>query len=205
MIVRIVDQLLSCDKKMIVNIVVGHLSDKVRDEMADYPNNVKIVENLEYQKTNNMESCRIGLEENDVMSGDLLIINGDCVYSDRIVTLMHGLKFSAIGIDTSRFSEENMKILTQSGRAVAISKDILESQGGLTSIDLYNFTNKDVIDLYSIMEGYFHSQDRNKWTEVAINDLLRGAESNVKIFDISGERWMEIDNHDDLEAAQNLW
>ncbi|GIR80872.1 MAG: hypothetical protein CM15mP82_4240 [Methanobacteriota archaeon] len=42
-----------------------------------------------------MESCRIGLEENDVMSGDL-IINGDCVYSDRIVTLMHGLKFSAI-------------------------------------------------------------------------------------------------------------
>lgn len=205
MIVRITDQLLSCNEKMIINIVVGHLSDKVRDEMADYPNNVKIVENLEYQKTNNMESCRIGLEENDVMSGDLLIINGDCVYSDRIVTLMHGLKFSAIGIDTSRFSEENMKILTRSGRAVAISKDILESQGGLTSIDLYNFTNKDVIDLYSIMEGYFHRQDRNKWTEVAINDLLKKAESNVKIFDISGERWMEIDNHDDLEAAQNLW
>ena len=205
MIVRITDQLLSCNEKMIINIVVGHLSDKVRDEMADYPNNVKIVENLEYQKTNNMESCRIGLEENDVMSGDLLIINGDCVYSDRIVTLMHGLKFSAIGIDTSRFSEENMKILIRSGRAVAISKDILESQGGLTSIDLYNFTNKDVIDLYSIMEGYFQNQDRNKWTEVAIDDLLKKAESNVKIFDISGERWMEIDNHDDLEAAQNLW
>ena len=200
-IVRITDQLLSCDGKMNINIVVGHLSDKVRNEMANYPDNVKIVENLEYQNTNNMESCRIGLAENDVMSGDLLIINGDCVYSDQIVTLMHGLKSSAIGIDTSRFSEENMKILTQSGRAVAISKGILKSQGGLTSIDLYNFTNKDVIDLYSIMEGYFQNQDRNKWTEVAINDLLKKTESNVGIVDISGERWMEIDNHDDLEAC----
>ena len=113
MIVRITDQLLSCDKEMNINIVVGHLSDKVRDEMADYPENVKIIENLEYQNTNNMESCRIGLAENDVMSGDLLIINGDCIYSDRIVALMHGLKSSAIGINTSRFSEENMKILTQ--------------------------------------------------------------------------------------------
>ena len=61
------------------------------------------------------------------------------------------------------------------------------------------------MDLYSIMEGYFQNQDRNKWTEVAINDLLKKTESNVGIVDISGERWMEIDNHDDLEAAQNLW
>ena len=36
-IVRITDQLLSCDGKMNINIVVGHLSDKVRDEMANYP------------------------------------------------------------------------------------------------------------------------------------------------------------------------
>ena len=96
-------------------------------------------------------------------------------------------------------------MLIQDGRAVAISKDILESQGGVTSIDFYNFMNVDIKNLYSIMVGYFQNMDRGKWTEVAINDLLIQPNSEIRTLDVAGEKWMEIDNHDDLEAARNLW
>lgn len=202
---RITDQLLSCNRYMTINVVVGYLSDVVRDEIADQPENVKIVENKEYRNTNNMESCRMGLLENDVMDGDILLINGDCVYSDSIISSMYGLDHSAICVDTSKYSEENMKTLTQGTRAIAISKEILESQGGVTSIDIYNFTNSDLRDLYKIMEGYFENKDRNKWTEVAINDLLKRPDSNVKTFDIAGKKWIEIDNHEDLNIARKLW
>ena len=147
----------------------------------------------------------MGLAEDDLVEGNVLVINGDCVYSDRIVNLMHEADHSVIGTDSSKYQEENMKVLIQDGRAVAISKDILESQGGVTSIDFYNFMNVDIKNLYSIMVGYFQNMDRGKWTEVAINDLLIQPNSEIRTLDVAGEKWMEIDNHDDLEAARNLW
>ena len=202
---RITDQLLSCDQDMKINIVAGHLSYKVREEMGNYPDNVNIVENPEYQTTNNMESCRMGLAENDIMKGDLLIINGDCVYSDRIVKMLHGAKCSTIGIDSSGYNEESMKILSHGGRVVSMSKEILESQGGLTSIDFYSFINRDVIALNLIMKEFFQNQNRNEWTEVAIDALLKMPDSNIKALDVSGEKWIEIDNHNDLKSARNLW
>jgi len=55
------------------------------------------------------------------------------------------------------------------------------------------------------MVGYFQNMDRGKWTEVAINDLLIQPNSEIRTLDVAGEKWMEIDNHDDLEAARNLW
>ena len=190
---------------MKIHVIAGHLSNRVRSELTGYPHNIKIIENKEYLTTNNMESCRMGLAEHDLMAGDVLVINGDCVYSDRIVTLMHDADHSVIGTDSSKYQEENMKVLTRDGRAVAISKDILESQGGVTSIDFYNFTSVDINNLYSIMVGYFQNLDRGKWTEVAINDLLVQHNSDIRTLDVAGEKWMEIDNHDDLEAARNLW
>ena len=205
MISRILDQLLSCNPDMKIHVIVGHLSNRVRSELTGYSHNIKIIENKEYLTTNNMESCRMGLAEHDLMAGDVLVINGDCVYSDRIVTLMHDADHSVIGTDSSKYQEENMKVLTRNGRAVAISKDILESQGGVTSIDFYNFTSGDINNLYSIMVGYFQNLDRRKWTEVAINDLLIQQNSDIRTLDVAGEKWMEIDNHDDLEAARNLW
>ena len=202
---RITHQLLSCDQNMNINIVVGHLSDKVRNEIEGQPDNVKIVENREYLITNNMESCRIGLGQNNVIEGDVLIINGDCVYSDSVVSSMHGLNHSAICIDSSHYSKESMKTLIEGTRAVAISKEILESQGGVSSIDIYNFTNSDLRNLYTIMERYFQQQVRDKWTEVAINDLLKKPNSNVRTLDIAGQKWIEIDDLDDLEIARKLW
>jgi choline kinase len=205
MIRRIIDQLLSCNSDMKIHVIAGYLSERVREELAGYPQNLKIIENEEYLTTNNMESCRMGLAEHNIISGDVLIINGDCVYSDRIVTLMHDADHSVIGTDSSKYQEENMKVLIRDGRAVAISKDILESQGGVTSIDFYNFISDDIKNLYSIMVAYFQNLDRGKWTEVAINDLLGHPKSEIRTLDVAGEKWMEIDNHDDLKAARNLW
>ena len=88
---------------------------------------------------------------------------------------------------------------------MAISKDLLESEGAITSIDFYNFKNNDIRKLHSIMEEYFRNLNRNLWTEVAINDLLSLQNSKINTLDVTGEKWMEIDDHHDLIAARNLW
>ena len=55
------------------------------------------------------------------------------------------------------------------------------------------------------MEEYFRNLNRNLWTEVAINDLLSLQNSKINTLDVTGEKWMEIDDHHDLIAARNLW
>ncbi len=202
---RIIDQLLTCNSSMEIIVVTGYKSHIVVDEMRDYPENVILIENKEYLTTNNMESCRIGLGRRTASTKNCMIINGDCVYSQSIIRNVYESDRSCIAIDSSMYSEENMKILISKGRATNISKSISEAQGGKTSIDLYNFSNNDIQILHSIMSKYNEAGDRNKWTEVAINDFLSLEGSKVAPLDIKGDKWMEIDNHNDLEKARNLW
>ena len=39
----------------------------------------------------------------------------------------------------------------------------------------------------------------------SINDLLKKPNSNVGTLDIAGQKWIEIDDLDDLEIARKLW
>ena len=202
---RITDQLLICDPHMEIIVVAGYKFHIVSNEMKEYPENVILIENKEYLSTNNMESCRIGIGGRKTPAMECMIINGDCVYSQSIIQKMYESDSSCIATDSSTYNEENMKVLRSNKKAIEISKSITESQGGITAIDLYNFTKRDIDILNSIMENYNKSGDRNKWTEVAINDLLSFQGTSISLLDFSGEKWMEIDNHDDLEKARNLW
>ena len=202
---RITDQLLMCDPHMEIIVVAGYKFHIVNNEMNEYPENVILIENKEYLSTNNMESCRIGIGRRKTSAMGCMIINGDCVYSQSIIQKMYESDSSCIATDSSTYNEENMKVLRSNKKAIEISKSITESQGGITAIDLYNFTKRDIDILNSIMENYNKSGDRNKWTEVAINDLLSFQGTSISLLDFSGEKWMEIDNHDDLEKARNLW
>ena len=202
---RITDQLLICDPHMEIIVVAGYKFSVVLDEMRDYPENTIVIENREYLTTNNMESCRFGIRIRKTTTKGCLIINGDCVYSQNIIRKMYESEKSCIATDSSKYNEESMKILISNDEAVAISKDITEEQGGITAIDMYNFSEEDLEILHSIMKNYNASGDRNKWTEVAINDLLSLKQTKIYSVDFAGEKWIEIDNHDDLETAGNLF
>ncbi|MBK38039.1 MAG: hypothetical protein CMB45_03525 [Euryarchaeota archaeon] len=45
------------------------------------------------------------------ITDDVLEINGDCVYSDRIPKPIHDADHSVIGTDPSIYQEENTKVL----------------------------------------------------------------------------------------------
>ncbi len=204
LVCRLIDQILSCNRKTRIIVVAGHQSDLVRKELRKYPENVSVVNNDDYLITNNMESCRIAIEKMGEKNS-CLIINGDCIYSDKIVKEMYESKRSTIGTDSSRFTEENMKILSSNGHVKGISKKFLEIDGAITSIDIYSFSADDIRTLAGIMEDFHSRGDLNQWTEVAIHDLLISEKSLVESIDFEGEKWMEIDDIADLEKAREMW
>lgn len=199
---RVVGQLLTVEPAMPIYIATGYLGGIVKDELFDLGGSLHFVENIDYETTNNMESCRMALEARRE-NGPSLILNADCAYDNSIVEQMVRVEASYIAADTSVYIEENMKIRLEAGRVCDISKAIPEGKNVATSVDLYSFSALDMARLLDIMQGYRARGELNQWTEVAIAALVR--ERKVSMLDIAGKAWIEVDNYDDLKAANTLF
>ena len=139
----------------------------------------------------------------DISLMDTMIINADCAYDYEIVSKMVLSNKSCIGIDSSQFFEENMKVSMKQNCVIGISKELKNEANNHTSIDIYNFLMTDVSDLLQIMNSYKANGDLKKWNEVAIDELVKSKE--VGVIDFSGFKWVEIDTPEDLKIARQLW
>ena len=203
LISRIVKQLISINKEISIYIAIGYLADKIIQELKDFRKNITFVVNQDYQTTNNMESCRMALEHLKDSQDPSLIINADCIYDFEIVKLAYDSSNNGICCDSSIYNDESMKIRLKHERVTDISKKIKNDPSVATSIDLYTLNSQALKALHTIMESYHQSGDLNQWTEVAIQELLTSHCFNA--LDISGKKWVEIDNHADLAYAKSIF
>ena len=199
---RVVSQLFNFSPGMTIYIATGYLNNVVQNELADFSGNIIYINNADYAKTNNMESCRLALEARRETGGSL-ILNADCAYDDAIIEMLFETDESSIAADTGVYIEENMKVRIEGGTVRDISKAIQAGPDVATSIDIYSFTDEALSILLKIMQDYHAKGDFNQWTEVAIFDLVQTFD--VAMVDITGHKWIEIDNHDDLELANELF
>lgn len=194
-------------KEKDITIVVGYQGNKIREFCKKKFPDIKIIENQEYLRTNNMYSLFLYLDKIffEERSKEYLIINnGDCIYDFSIVTDIVNIEEDLIACDTSFFSIESMKVkATQEKRLIEISKEIPKEEAFAVSIDLYKFSYDAVKYLWLIIKDYIEKGQVNKWTEVAINDLMKIV--NIKPFDINKRKWVEIDNLEDLLYAEKIF
>ncbi|ELB2259788.1 NTP transferase domain-containing protein [Vibrio parahaemolyticus] len=201
LLVRLVKQIIKNSTDHKITVVAGYLSEQIIHAMNVIDESIEVIINSDYDTTNNMESCRLALESTNY--GDCVIVNADCIYSDEIVTKMLELNNTAIAIDSSEYFEENMKVKLQNDKVVEISKLLPEENNIFTSIDIYNFLQEDVNKLLEVMREYNENGVLDKWNEVAINDIANL--TDISCVDFNGLSWMEVDNHDDLKKAEELF
>ena len=188
-----------------VQVVVGYRWRDISAFVIEHFPTVRLVHNHAYQSTNNMHSLYLALAAVNFDSG-VLIMNGDCVYEPRVLEAALRVEDDRIFVD-SRYpvNAESMKVKVSSeGHIEDISKGINAEDGGVVSIDLYSLTSASARELYEQIETYEMAADRNKWTEIALRDLLlarSGGTAAIMPYDIAGAMWMEIDNSDDLALA----
>lgn len=167
--------------------------------------NIEFVENHDYDTTNNMYSLHMvlsALEEDN----DIVIINADCFYDNSIVEQIIASTGNYIAIDKGIFNEESMKVKTNnSKKVIGMSKTLEEGSEVYVSIDIYAFDKTCRNRIFQISSEIISNGELNSWTEVAINLLAQEENSNIKCLNITGKRWMEIDNHMDLKNAENIF
>ena len=187
-----------------IYVVDGYKADILADHLlAIYPQ-IHIVSNPRYAETNNMYS--LFLASQFVKGQEFLLMNSDVYFDSCIIKGIIEGEGSRIASDVSQYLEESMKIQTKDGVISHISKKISKDDYFAVSIDVYRISAVDSIVLFQEIEDtILKRKDENSWTEVALDHIFGTASFIPYIINDKLGRWFEIDNHDDLHKAEELF
>lgn len=185
-----------------ITIVSGYKADILEKVVREIFPKIKIVESVDYASTNNMYSAYIAREA--IGDSAFLMMNADVFYDASVIeALLTDEAENAIVTDIGTYIEESMKVVEENGRLVKISKTIKPEEALGVSIDVYKFSKDAGKAFFNKCTEYIEDKKELKmWSEVALNDIL--PEVVFKACPLMG-RWLEIDNHDDLAAAEKLF
>lgn len=184
-----------------ITIVSGYLSSVLKDRVWSKYSDIKIIENNDYDKTNNMYSAYLA---KDLFSDELFMMNADVFYDCSVIKEMMALQGdNLIAVEKGQYNDESMKVVFDGYKITDISKTILQDKAYGTSIDVYKFSRTGAKKFIDKCKEYIDKKkELTLWSEVALNDALK--ETKFVPCNISG-RWVEIDNHDDLAYAEKLF
>ena len=185
-----------------ITIVSGYKANVLKQKVEENYRHIKIIESVDYATTNNMYSAYLGIKSIGV--DGFVMMNADVYFDCSVIAgLLAWKSKNAIVVDVGKYNEESMKVVQKGSKLVAISKQITKEDALGSSIDVYKFGPKAAKAFYEKCKEYIEDKkDLKKWSEVALNDILN--EVDFEACPLLG-RWFEIDNHDDLAAAEKLF
>ena len=190
-------------------VITGYKTDMIEKFLDENYPEVTVITNEDYKTTNNMYSLYLGLRyvKNNLKNINTLIINNaDCIYSEKTMQkfINSDLK-NSIAVQPGCYITESMKIsVNNENKITDISKNLPEEESFGVSVDFYKYSDTTIDELFNIIKDFVEiKKDLNRWTEVAFPLLF--LKSNVYPFDINNEKWIEIDNMEDLIQADRLF
>ncbi len=206
--------LTSLDKLGLNRIVIvdGYASDKLRLYISGLKVNTKIeyINNPIYDKTNNIYS--LWLAKDALTEDDSLLLESDIIFEDSVIS---GLcnderKNLALVAKYEDWMDGTCLKLNDddSIRQFIPGKQFNENEksGYFKTVNFYKFSKEFSRDLYvPELESYREQFGDNEYYEAALGELMKRDSSCVLARRLSDEEWYEIDNADDLAAAEKIF
>lgn len=185
-----------------ITVISGYMAEVLEREVHSRYPAVEIIESTDYATTNNMYSAYLA---KDHFGGEsFLMMNADVFFDASVIRALLAYEHpDAIVVDLGTYIEESMKVVEKDGRLVEIAKTITPENALGCSIDVYKFSPSGGASFFDKCREYIEEKkELKKWSEVALNDIL--PLSDFRACPLIG-RWFEIDNHEDLAAAEKLF
>lgn len=184
-----------------ITIISGYCADVLSARVLERWPFVRIIESRDYATTNNMYSAWLG--RTAVQGGAFLMMNADVFFDASVIrALLDCPAEDAIVTDIGTWIGESMKVVEEGGRLTEISKKIPPERALGSSIDVYKFSEAGGTAFFDKCAEYIKAGDLKKWSEVALNDILPACD--FRACPLQG-RWFEIDDHEDLRKAEELF
>ena len=163
---------------------------------------VRTVYNPFYKVADNLGSLYVAREE---LAGDCLVWNGDTLVSTDLMRRVLANRQPGICVTIDRkdsYDSDDMKVVEVGGRLKAIGKRLSEGVNA-ESIGLLAFRGGGAERFREAIERAIRTPEGTTvWYLRVIHHIAQ--DSEVRVFDISGEEWGEVDFPEDVERAEVL-
>jgi len=184
-------------------IVLGYKKERVIEKIDylqdKYPVKISTVENKEYSQTNT--SCSVNLATRQ-LNDDVIIINGDNVVDERIISGLLKINETALVVDNyKQLNEESFKLRIEDGVIMEIGKGINIDNASGEFIGVSKVSKNDLSLFNSILEDLIE-EDVQNYYDLAYKDLSK--KTNIEYFYTNSLKWTEIDDKNDWQYAHTL-
>lgn len=191
-----------------IGIVVGHMADYIREKIGTEWNGATITyyDNSRYLETNNVVSLYNAISFCD---DDMLMLECDIYYHKELLEkLIAGSGECCILV--SPFDPETMDgsvIRVEGDRASELilgkwqGPDFDYSQTKKT-VNMYRFTQGFVKKYMPLIKWYVDNMGEQSYYEKVLGSLIYLRECDIRVVEVPGDMWCEIDDLADLERAR---
>ena len=172
-------------------IVVGFKKDLI---MEEFPDQMYIYNNI-YDNTNTSKSLLCAL--NKIYDEDVLWLNGDVVFDEKVLEPIIDFNGSCMAVNTSSVAEEEVKYnINQDGSIRQVSKIIIDGLGEAVGI------NKIAQNHLELFKESLQNCEPQDYFERGLEFSI---EKGLKLFplDVSNHLCIEVDFNEDLESVNN--
>ncbi|MCR5192227.1 MAG: aminotransferase class I/II-fold pyridoxal phosphate-dependent enzyme [Bacteroidales bacterium] len=213
--IRLIDRTLDClsvlNLKRVV-IVVGYNGDKVIDYVGNNYKGTEIVyvDNPIYDKTNNIYS--LFLARDYMVEDDTLLLESDLIYEHSVIEKLLADprpdlalvdKYESWMDGTVVTLDEEQNIVNFLNKEKFRYSDIADYY---KTVNIYKFSREFSTGQYvPFLNAYCTALGRNEYYEQVLRVITLLGNTTLKALPLSGEKWYEIDDIQDLDIAEGMF
>ncbi|KEO82127.1 DUF6564 domain-containing protein [Tumebacillus flagellatus] len=190
-----------------VVLITGYLHDQIAAFVDAWSQNhntpVRLVHNERYDETNNGYTLLCAQE---FLRDGFVLTDGDLLLDNEILRRVAAHPHSHLAVDMqSKLDEEAMKfVLDEHGHVTELSKEISVERGLGESLGLCKMNAEDVPSIVDHLAKLVEQGELNEYYERAFQELIREG-WKLGVVDVGDLRWVEVDDHNDLERAKQFF
>ena len=213
--VKLIDRALSCLNDIQVSrviLVVGYQGQNVKDYIGSSYKGTPIiyVENQFYDKTNNIYS--LFLAKDYLLQDDTILLESDLIYEPAVVKKLLDDNYPNITLVDKYESWMDGTVVTvdEENRITRfIDKNSFkfeEIKSYYKTVNIYKFSKEFSTKYYvPFLAAYSIALGNNAYYEQVLRVILHLHDAPLKALPLTGEKWYEIDDIQDLDIASSIF
>lgn len=180
-------------------ILITGYQNKKFEKLVQEIEGIRCIYNPFYEKTNVLGSFYIGQE---YLTEDTIYIHADTLCAPDIFRdMLYSDGDMVLPVDFKLCDEEAMKVRTELGKVIEISKNIPCDRGEGEFIGIAKISRSILPDLKQSVKKLMELQRFDAYFEEAIQELIGLHKYEMKVIETNNRFWGEIDFKEDYERA----
>lgn len=211
LIERVLNQLSSFPLERVI-IVIGYKGNELKTFLGNFYNGLPIeyIENPIYDKTNNIYS--LSLAKKELQEDDTLLIESDLIFDDSLFQLILNNPCPNLALVDKyetwmdgtmvRLDEDNNIVNFIPKKAFKYS----DVDQYYKTTNIYKFSKEFLRTHYiPFLEAYTKALGNNEYYEQVLRVITLLDNCDLKALPLTGQKWYEIDDIQDLDIAESLF